>query len=75
MRVLKAKDKRIYERLFMRENNWHMMAIVIIYNYTHTITASGWLPRWPFFYFGYVGMFVIFRWDAIDQIVTIVCGS
>jgi len=34
MRALKAKDKGNYERLFIRENNWHMMVTMIIYNYT-----------------------------------------
>ena len=70
MSALKAKDKRTYERLFIRENNWHMMATVTIYNYTRTTTAPGWLPRCLFFYFGYVGVFVIFCWGAVNQTAT-----
>ena len=52
-----------------------MMVIMIIYDYTCTTNVAGWLPRCPFFYFGYVGVFVIFRWGAVDKTMAIVCGS
>lgn len=39
------------------------MIIVIIYNYIHTIIASRWSSRWSFFYFEYIEIFMIFRWD------------